>query len=247
MSWLRRNQALWLKHCRTFLRSILEEAADQDFLRKNPAKRLRVPILKPVAKTYLAAPQIKTLLKAAQPSLRDWTLLRLELVTGLRPSELFMLRWQGLDVERQLLRINETVYKGKVRKFTKTTAEGATDYTTVFVPATVVTDLLNWRKKTEFKADNDLIFPNTAGEPEWRDNYEFRVLKPLQRTLELPLLNFQVLRRTVATHAQHLGSPQDIATILRHRKTDTAQEHYVQAINETVRATSEKLAKTLLP
>jgi integrase len=71
-------------------------------------------------------------------------------------------------------------------------------------------------------------------------------LKPLQRTLGLPLLNFQVLRRTTATHAQHLGSPKDIATILRHRKTDTAQEHYVQAIDEKVRAASEKLAKTLL-
>ena len=127
-----------VKHCRTFLRSILEEAADQDFLRKNPAKRLRIPLLKPVTKFYLTNPQIQKLLKAAKPNLRDYMLLRLELVTALRPSELFMLRWRSLDAGLKLLRIEETIYKGEVRRFTKTTAEGAAEHTTVFLPNAIV-------------------------------------------------------------------------------------------------------------
>ncbi len=235
-----------VKHCRTFLRSILEEAAEQDFLRKNPAKRLRIPSLKPVTKFYLTIPQIQKLLKAAKPNLRDYMLLRLELVTALRPSELFMLRWRCLDAEQKLLRIEETIYKGEVRRFTKTTAEGAAEHTTVFLPNAIVQELLHWRTQTKFREDDNLIFPSSIGEPEWRDNYEYRTMQPLRKAIGVPALNFQVLRRTVATHAQHLGSPKDIATMLRHRKTETSQQHYIQAMDSTVRETGEKLASTLL-
>ncbi len=39
-----------VKHCRIFLRSICSEAVEQDFIRKNPARLLRVPKLKPIRK-----------------------------------------------------------------------------------------------------------------------------------------------------------------------------------------------------
>jgi hypothetical protein len=52
--------------------------------------------------------------------------------------------------------------------------------------------------------------------------------------------------RTVATHAQHLGSPKDIATLMRHKKVETAQQHYIQAIDQTVRETGELLATKVL-
>jgi hypothetical protein len=34
--------------------------------------------------------------------------------------------------------------------------------------------------------------------------------------------------------------------MLRHRKTETSQQHYIQAMDSTVRETGEKLASTLL-
>jgi predicted 3-demethylubiquinone-9 3-methyltransferase (glyoxalase superfamily) len=43
-----------------------------------------------------------------------------------------------------------------------------------------------------------------------------------------------------------MGSPKDIQVILRHRKAETAQAHYVQVIDESVKATTEKLAGKLL-
>jgi hypothetical protein len=50
----------------------------------------------------------------------------------------------------------------------------------------------------------------------------------------------------VATHAQHLGSPKDIATLMRHKKVETAQQHYIQAIDQTVRETGELLATKMM-
>jgi hypothetical protein len=56
----------------------------------------------------------------------------------------------------------------------------------------------------------------------------------------------QVLRRTVATHVQGIGSAKDTQTMLRHTTPDTAQINYVQPVEDSVRSAVDKLAATLL-
>lgn len=46
----------------------------------------------------------------------------------------------------------------------------------------------------------------------------------------LPKLNFQVLRRTMATLAQGTGSAKDIQAHLRHAKVDTTANEYMQEV-----------------
>jgi integrase len=56
-------------------------------------------------------------------------------------------------------------------------------------------------------------------------NYRNRVLNPLAEKLGIPKLNFQILRRTMATRAQKMGSVKDIQAHLRDAKADaTANE-----------------------
>jgi hypothetical protein len=43
-----------------------------------------------------------------------------------------------------------------------------------------------------------------------------------------------------------LGSPKDIATLMRHRQVEVAQQHYIQAIEQSVKRTGERLAGKLL-
>jgi hypothetical protein len=52
-----------VKHCRIYLRSIMAEAIEQDFTRKNQARLLHVPKLKAVRKHFLTEPETKQLLK----------------------------------------------------------------------------------------------------------------------------------------------------------------------------------------
>lgn len=53
------------------------------------------------------------------------------------------------------------------------------------------------------------MFPNADGGFMNTFNYRSRVLKPLADSLNIPKLNFQVIRRTIATRAQSLGSVKD--------------------------------------
>jgi len=66
-------------------------------------------------------------------------------------------------------------------------------------------------------------------------NYRNRVLTPLAQRLGLPKLNFQVLRRTMATLAQKKGSVKDIQAHLRHAKADTTANEYMQELPESVK------------
>jgi len=239
-----------VKHVRIFLKSIFAEAVEQDFLHKSSARSLKVPNLKDVPKPYLSVDEVKRLLAAATG--RDRVLLRLMLVTGLRPSELFALRWSSLDETRRCLSVTESVYRGEIRPFTKTTHSGSRkELMTVFLPDPVVADLVALKASqpqqvfggAEMQATY-FIFRNRKGFI-YKENYQVRVLNLLAKKAKISHVNFQILRRTVATLAQQLGSPKDIAGILRHKNVDTAALHYTQQMDETVRGTAEKLAELL--
>jgi integrase len=66
-------------------------------------------------------------------------------------------------------------------------------------------------------------------------NYRNRVLNPLAEKLGIPKLNFQILRRTMATRAQKMGSVKDIQAHLRHAKADTTANEYMQELPESVK------------
>lgn len=52
--------------------------------------------------------------------------------------------------------------------------------------------------------------------------------------MDIPKLNFQILRRTMATRAQNLGSVKDIRSHLRHSRANTTANEYMQELPESV-------------
>jgi len=77
-------------------------------------------------------------------------------------------------------------------------------------------------------------------------NYRNRILIPLVEKLGLPKLNFQVLRRTMATLAQRKGSVKDIQAHLRHSKADTTATEYMQELPESVGRMVESMYEELM-
>ena len=71
------------------------------------------------------------------------------------------------------------------------------------------------------------------------------MLKKLAAALGLPKLNFQVLRRTMATLAQKKGGVKDVQSILGHSKADTTVNVYMQEIEQTVKQTQDAIYREL--
>jgi integrase len=235
-----------VRHCYIFLRSILTEAFEEEYVRKNPARLLRMPKTKAVKKDFLTLEQIKALLKAAKWQPRDLCLLRVILTTALRPSELLALKWKCIDFAKDAatITLNETVYRGRLRSYTKTSEEG--DTPVLVLPESAAIALCEWHSKSNRNKPEDFIFPNADGGFLLDRNYAKRVLKELALLSEIPRLNFQILRRTVATQAADLGSLKSVQTIMRHKQAETTANVYMQAIDKNVRATGEALAQKML-
>ena len=104
---------------RAYLRDIFAEAADQDFLAKDPARKVKVPSqLRDTDKTILTWDQLRMAL--SELSVRDRLLLELDMTNALRPSELFGLRWKSFNQAASTMCVTETVYKGNIRPWGKT-------------------------------------------------------------------------------------------------------------------------------
>jgi integrase len=243
------RSASTVKMARAYLKSIFAEATEQDYLRKNPARLLRVPKqLKPVSRPFLSMEEIEALLKAAAPfgvKGREYALLRLLLVTGLRPSEVLALRWYhvNLTTDNSTIRIASTIYRGKIRPYSKTSKEG--EVQTLVLPPLAAQVLTEW--SSICAGDGELnqdafVFPDSEGGFLHVGNYLHRTLQPLARQAGIKTpLTFQMLRRTVGTWAASFGDLKSTQAILRHKHMQTTTDVYTQIIESSHKATAGKL------
>lgn len=240
-----------VKHCRIFLRSIFAEALAQKYTDTDPARLLILPKMRAVKRSFLSVEEVQALLANAGTQ-GDLTLLRILFVTGMRPSELFALRWRDVSLSKGTLVLRETIYRGQLRPFTKTTDEG--EIQTLALPEPAVQALTEWHaaqwewpEKDRHNGQNDFVFPAPDGGFWWKENYQRRVLNEIAKRAEIPKVNFLTIRHTVATWASSLGTLKDTQTILRHKRAETTANHYVMAIDKTVRETLERLDETFNP
>jgi len=240
--------------CRAYTRAIFAEAVDQDFLAKDPARKLRTPAnLRETDKTVLTWDQLRSAL--AELDLRDRILMKLDMTNALRPSELFAFRWLCFEYEERTLEIKETVYKGKIRSFGKTKGS----LTTIPVAEDLADDLVAWRRLSQEQYDRKrrkrgpppsdpraFMFPGRTGSFMDTGNYRKRVLHGLAVKLGFPKLTFQVIRRTIATLAKDKGHVKDIQGMMRHSRVATTTDVYMQSLHEGVRSTVNSIHTELM-
>jgi integrase len=225
---------------KAYMKDIFAEAVEQDFLTKDPARKISPPAhLRETDKTTLTWEQLRDALAAL--ALRDRILLELDMSNALRPSELFALRWNSFKYEESRVKVVETVYKGAIRPWGK----NKRSLGWVHLPKELAEDLWLWKQECPDASPDAFIFPDAKGGFMDTGNYRKRVLHKLARELELPKLTFQVIRRTIATLAQKKGTVKDVQGLLRHSRAATTTDVYMQEIPESVRATVDAIHQEL--
>ncbi len=225
---------------KAYMKDIFAEAVEQDFLTKDPARKISPPAhLRETDKTTLTWEQLRNALAAL--ALRDRILLELDMSNALRPSELFALRWSSFKYEESRMKVAETVYKGAIRPWGK----NKRSLGWVHLPKELAEDLWLWKQECPDASPDAFIFPDAKGGFMDTGNYRKRVLHKLARELELPKLTFQVIRRTIATLAQKKGTVKDVQGLLRHSRAATTTDVYMQEIPESVRATVNAIHQEL--
>jgi integrase len=217
---------------RTWLKASLDEAVDQDFLFKNPARKLEMPVTRRPSKRFLQMEEAQKLIGALEG--RDRLIVRLLIICALRPGELFALRWRAVESGR--LRIVEAVYRGRLGEPKTDSSKGY-----VALPVSLQSELLAWQQECPDASDDAFIFQSQRGTPLDGHNYLQRVLSPAAAQLGIEGITFQVLRRTFATQIQGIGTVKDAQAQLRHSHASTTMDIYAQAIPESVYQAVERL------
>ena len=222
---------------RTWVKAVLDEAVEQQFLERNAARKLIIPETRPICKRFLRLEEVCTLLRAlVQP--RDRLIMRLFVLCALRRGELFALRWN--DWRGNRLRVDEAIVGGKIGP-TKTRGSTAE----VVVPKSLQMELECWRVACGDVKPDDFIFSSSRGTPLDGHNYLRRFLKPVAEKIGIPGLTFQALRRTFATLIQRKGSVKDVQAQLRHADAATTLGIYMQSIPDSVAEAVEALDREL--
>lgn len=221
--------------CRNYLKAILQEAVEQEYLRKNPMRRVSLPETREEASGFHAWPEVAAIRTQFKRE-RDRLIFDLFVCLGLRPGELFALRWG--DVRPSALLVDEAVVEGKVGK-TKTRGSKSA----VALPAVLAARIEAWRPDRAMA--EDWLFPSATGKPIRRRSWHRHSLQPAAAAAGLKT-NYQMLRRTFATLANDAGVPAKlIQAQLRHASMQTTADVYMQVVDASQQKAIEQFASKL--
>jgi integrase len=242
---------------RVYMKSMFDEALEQDFIQKNPARKLSLPKTKATCGRVLSEEEIVELLGVLDG--RDRLIIRMFLVLGLRPGEMFALRRDD-RIHPSQIRIDESVSEELDcgDKLVAPKTEASTSY--VWLPRSIETELDFWLDGQEDKRPEAFMFPSKVGSPLNLNNFLNRNIKPaatlaLNRVLQegriappgfLARINHQAFRRTVATQMQKTGTVKDVQAHLRHATPAMTIGVYMKEIPASVREAVEHLDQKLL-
>jgi integrase len=219
-------------HLRFDLRHIFRVAVADGFIERNPADLLFTP---QTAKR--AAKRVATVEEMARTfalvDLRERIILEMAGIAGMRPGEIFGLKWGNL--EPPYVQIRQRVYQGDIDspKSPKSIRRAA-------LGESLLSEIAQWRALCVNTAPEAWVFPSENGNSPLRQgNVWRRHIGPKLRAAGLGWITFQVLRRSCSSLMNDEGiDPKVISDQLGHTLdvglniyTHVASERQVEAVN----------------
>jgi integrase len=184
-----------VNHLRWDLKQIFDLAVAEGILPRNPALMLFTP--KSAAtrtRRVMTAAEVKTLIERLDQ--REAVIAKLALLAGMRPGEIFALRWGRIG--EASAEVTERVYEGVLDS-------PKTDHSVrrVALPERLALDLGGWRRCCRDTRDDSFVFASERGTPLSKHNVWLRNMQPKLKGLEW--CTFQVMRRTFASLSKANG------------------------------------------
>ena len=243
--WLRPHRREWLPFSPPLIKPLHRAG-------KVVVEKVRMPKARKPCDRFLTIDEQVRLLKSIEVE-HDRLIVRIFLFCGLRPGELFALRFN--DVEPRQLRIDEALHmRATATKETKT--EESNGY--AHLPPMLERDLAAYIEKASGKP-GDFIFHTANGTPISPHNFERDVIVPAAiragimpkprkdstqkvRRDKSTAVNFQAFRRTFATRMQKTSATvKDVQSAMRHASPDQTTKTYMKIIPASVSAAVNEL------
>jgi integrase len=219
------------------LRACLATARREGLIRHNPCDGAQLPHRPRVEEDddhedvrALGRDQLAALLAVAHPRYRP--LFRLLAATGLRISEAIALQWRHvqLDGSQPHVKVRRRIVARKVGP-----PKSRHSRRDVPIPASLVLELRDWRKLSEWPEDDDLVLPTTVGTCLSKDNVRNRYLKPAAEEIGAPWAGLHTFRHTFASlHIARGTNVVQLAKLLGHHSPTVTLSIYSHLLDDGV-------------
>jgi integrase len=228
-----------VSHLRWDLKQIFDLAVAEDFALRNPATLLFTPreARKP-SRLVMNLEEVKKVLSVLE--CRERLVVKLAILSGMRPGEIFGLRWERL--QGRYAEIRQRVYRGKVD-----TPKTTNSIRMVALTEGLLTDIEEWRGFALDGNPDAWVFPSEAlSTPLSKDNCWRRRIGPKLKEAGLGWVTFQVMRRTHSSLMNDLKvDPKIVADQLGHT-LNVNQNIYTQSAMERRKEAVDSLESALL-
>lgn len=232
-----------ISHVRKSLNAVFAEAHEAEYINRNPATRLTVPVSARKPHKPLLDPEWMAQIADRITDARDKALWMTGCFCALRSGEAFGLPWKSLILSKEqtvgAFLISQTAHRGKIQPWTKNEASNAP----VHIPPSTLNAILQWQKECKDTSPDALIFQSTnkngrakKGAPMHPGIWYQKKIQPVAASLGIEVkVNFRATRRTEATEIQEQGgSLASASRVLRHSSPRTTGNIYSQPLTAQV-------------
>lgn len=209
-------------HLRWDLRQIFRMAVEEGYMLRNPAELLFVPrdAKRP---EHLVMNREEAQRCFSVLDLRERLIVKLAILAGLRPGEIFGLQWAHLSETHADVR--QRVYRGHIDS-----PKSAHSIRKAALSKGLLREIQAWKSISRDTTASGWVFPSETGKtPVSRDNVWRRHIGPKLKAVGLDWVDFHVTRRTHATLMNEIhDDPKLVADQLGHT-LDVSQNVYTRA------------------
>ena len=190
-------------HLRWDLKQIFDMAVEEGYLRRSPAVLLFTPRECRRAETrVMTVEEVRQMLSVLD--VRERLIARLALIAGIRPGEIFGLKWARMEADYADIR--QRVYRGDVD-----TPKSVRSVRFAALSDGLLVSIDEWRTVSRDTSANAWVFPSERLKtPLAKDNCWRRSLLPKLKPIGLAWANFQVMRRTHSSLLKELQVDPDV-------------------------------------
>jgi integrase len=225
-------------HLRWDAKQIFDMAVAEGHLVRNPALLLFTPrdAAKP-ERRVMSMKEVQTYFSVLE--LRERLIAKLAILAGMRPGEIFGLKWCRLTATYADIR--QRVYRGTIDspKTNQSVRKAA-------LSEGLLREVETWREFSVETRDDAWVFPSERMTPLSKDNCWRRSMQPKLAKAGLGWANFLVMRRTHATLMKALGVDGKLVADQLGHSLDVNQNVYTQSPVENRLAAVNQLEKSLL-
>jgi integrase len=240
--WLR-SLPLALATCakiRNVMSVLFNHGLRHELIYRNPVQWVRQSAKRKKIPAVLEIKEVRSLLGAL--AMRERTMVLLDVVTGLRASELFGLKWVDIDFTKNEVSVTRSVVMQVVGSC-KTEASQKS----VPLDPILARTLRTWRDHAKYKAAGDWVFasPFSKGrKPYWGQSIMSNQIRKVARRVGISKkIGWHTFRHTCATLLRASGADiKVVQELLRHASCRVTLDTYTQAVTEQKRAAQNKIA-----